>query len=272
MNFKIMRQHILFLFVAIMALGSLAKPPSVNAQRGGPPAQAPQSAREQAVIDPTGYWVSLITEDWRWRMLTAEKGSYPSIPLNEEGRRIADQWDPARDVAEGNACKAYGAANIMRLPTRLHVTWEDDNTLRIDTDAGMQTRLFHFDGSPPVEAEPTWQGHSDAQWEVAGGQNGIPRGGNLKVVTTGMRPGYLQRNGVPYSGDAVVTEYFHRADIPGGDTWLIVSTVVDDPQYLGSQPGGGLPGSDRVGPLIRSSNFKREPDGSKWNPTPCEVK
>ena len=241
----------------------------MHAQGGG---QAPQAAREQAVFDPTGYWVSLITEDWRWRMLTAEKGSYPSIPLNSEGRRVADQWDPARDAAEGNACKAYGAGNIMRMPTRLHVTWEDGNTLRIDTDAGIQTRLFHFDGSPPATAEPTWQGYSAAQWEVAGGQNGIPRGGNLKVVTTGMRAGYLQRNGVPYSADAVVTEYFHRAEIPGGDTWLIVSTLVDDPRYLGSQPGGGLPDSDRVGPLIRSSNFKREPDGSKWNPTPCEVK
>jgi hypothetical protein len=234
--------------------------------QGGGQAQAPQAAREQAAFDPTGYWVSVITEDWRWRMLTAENGSYPAIPLSAEGRRVADQWDPASDRAEGNACKAYGAGNIMRMPTRLHVTWEDDNTLRIDTDAGMQTRLFY------VDAEPTWQGYSVAQWEVAGGQNGILRGGNLKVSTSGMRAGYLQRNGVPYSEDAVVTEYFHRAEVPGGDTWLIVSSHVDDPRYLASQPGGGLPDSDRVGPLIRSSNFKREPDGSNWYPTPCEVK
>lgn len=271
MNYRIVRQHSLLLFVAAMAVWLFGSPTYMYAQRGGQ-AQAPQPAREQAAFDPTGYWVSLITEDWRWRMLTAEKGSYPAIPLNAEGRRVADQWDPASDAAEGNACKAYGAGNIMRMPTRLHVTWEDDDTLRIDTDAGMQTRLFHFDGSPPIDAERTWQGYSAAQWEVAGGQNGIPRGGNLKVVTTGMRAGYLQRNGVPYSEDAVVTEYFHRAEIPGGDTWLIVSTLVDDPRYLESQPGGGLPDSDRVGPLIRSSNFKREPDGSKWNPTPCEVK
>ena len=263
-----MWQYALSLFVAALLFGS---PAYVDAQRGGQ-AQPPRTAREQAVFDPTGYWVSVITEDWRWRMLTAEKGSYPAIPLNAEGRRVADQWDPARDRADGNACKAYGAGNIMRMPTRLHVTWEDENTLRIDTDAGMQTRRFHFRGSPPRGAERTWQGYSVAQWEAVGGRGGVPRGGNLKVTTTGMRAGYLQRNGVPYSEDAVVTEYFHRAQVPGGDTWLIVTTLVDDPRYLASQPGGGLPDSDQVGPLIRSSNFKREPDGAKWNPTPCEVK
>src|ERR687892_2669328 len=165
-----MRQHSLSLFVAALLLGS---PAYVYAQRGGQ-AQPPRTAKEQAVFDPTGYWVSVITEDWRWRMLTAEKGSYPSIPLNAEGRRVADQWDPARDGANGNACKAYGAGNIMRMPTRLHVTWENENTLRIDTDAGRQTRLFHFGGSPPRGAERTWQGYSVAQWEAVGGRNGVP--------------------------------------------------------------------------------------------------
>ncbi len=32
----------------------------------------------------------------------------------------------------------------MSVPGRLHITWQDANTLRIDTDAGRQTRLVRF--------------------------------------------------------------------------------------------------------------------------------
>ena len=174
------------LFVIIGAAVLLTSPARIDAQRGrgGPP----PAARSNPPIDLTGYWVSLVTEDWRWRMLTPPKGSYPSIPLNAEGKRIANSWDPAKDEAAGEQCKAYGAANIMRLPVRLHITWENDNTLRIDTDAGMQTRLFHFGPSEAPAGEPTWQGYSVAQWEIAGGRGDIPRGGDLKVATTRMRP------------------------------------------------------------------------------------
>ena len=57
---------------------------------------------------------------------------------------MADTWDPAKDEAAGEQCRAYGAANIMRVPGRLHITWQNDTTLRIDTDAGTQTRLIRF--------------------------------------------------------------------------------------------------------------------------------
>src|SRR5881397_2662407 len=124
-----MKRFITTAITVILLLPVLSNP---QRGRGGPP----QPARLAAPLDITGYWVSLIAEDWRWRMLTPPKGSYPSIPLNAEGKRIANQWDPARDEAEGNQCKAYGAAAIMLLPTRLHITWENDNTLRVDTDAG----------------------------------------------------------------------------------------------------------------------------------------
>jgi len=209
-------------------------------------------------------------------MLTPPKGSFPSVPLNAEGRRIANAWDPAKDEAEGNECKAYGAAAILRMPTRLHVTWEDDNTLHIDTDAGSQTRRFHF-GQPQPPAEASWQGYSVAAWEFAGpagdqygvGKNRTP-GGALKVVTSHMKPGYLQKNGVPYSGNAVVTEYFDVAKAPNGDTWLLVTTIVDDPTYLAVAPSGAY--GDQYGPFIRTTNFKHEPDGSKWNPTPCSAR
>jgi hypothetical protein len=227
--------------------------------RGG---QAP-TPKAAAPIDLTGYWVSIVTEDWRFRMVTPVKGDYSSIPLNPEGRRVADAWDPAKDEATGNQCKSYGAANVMRQPGRVHLTWEDDQTLRIETDAGTQTRLLHFGAARAPAGEPQWQGYSAAQWEMpgAGGRRAAAPtpGGSLKVVTTHMRPGYLQKNGVPYSGNASVTEYFHRTVESNGDSWMIVTTIVEDPQYL-------------TGPFLRSTHFKKEADASRWDPSPCEAR
>jgi hypothetical protein len=96
-------------------------------------------------------------------MITPPKGDYNSVPLNAEGRRVADTWDPAKDEAAGEQCRSYGAAGLMRVPGRLHVTWENDNSLRIDTEAGTQTRLFHFDRSQRPTGQPTWQGHAAAE-------------------------------------------------------------------------------------------------------------
>lgn len=233
----------------------------VSAQRGRGGQGAPAVAKASAPVDLTGYWVSLVTEDWRWRMVTPAKGDYPSIPLNPEGRRVADSWDPAKDEAEGGQCKSYGAGNITRQPGRLHITWEDDNTLRVDADAGTQTRLFHFGDFRPPAGAPTWQGNSAANWEFAGGGRGrgAQRGGDLRVVTTGMRPGYLQKNGVPYSGNAIISEYFHRADEENGYSLLIVTTTIIDPQYL-------------TGQFTRSTHFKKLPDATGWDPQPCTAR
>src|SRR5947199_5482533 len=131
------------------------------AQRG----QAPQPARAVAPIDLTGYWVSVVSEDWRHRMATSRKGDYESLPLNAEGRRIADMWDLAKDNAAGVQCKAFGIGGIMRQPGRLHITWQDDNTLKVDFDAGAQTRLLNFDKSKQPPSDKTWQGFSVAEWE-----------------------------------------------------------------------------------------------------------
>ena len=164
-----------------------------------------------APFDPTGYWVSIVSDEWRYRMLTPAKGNVDYVPVNQEGRRVAQEWDPAKDAAAGEACKAYGPVGIMRLPGRLHVTWQDVNTLKIEIDTGTQTRLLHFGESrPPAGEQPSLQGYSTAQWEMSGGRGapGQPRHGQLKVVTTNMRPGYLRKNGVPYSATAVLTEYF----------------------------------------------------------------
>ena len=215
------------------------------------------TAKAGVLIDLTGYWVSLVDADWRWRMMTPAKGDYASLPLNDEGRQIANNWDPAKDEREGNNCRAYGAGNIMRIPERLHIYWSNDNTLRMDTDAGMQTRLFHFDGPKWQGGVPQWQGDSVAAWEKIGSVGApVPgRGGALQVVTTHMRPGYLRKNGVPYSGNAILTEYYNRFD-RNGVAYLIVTSIVDDPKYLNLR-------------FNTSEEFKREPDASKWNPTPC---
>jgi hypothetical protein len=194
-------------------------------------------------------------------MITPPKGDYAGVPMTPDARRVADAWNPAADEAAGTQCKSYGAAAIMRVPTRVHITWQDDNTLRIDTDAGTQTRLFHFGAAVPKDAEASWQGYSAAQWEYAapaGGRGGA-RMGDLKVVTTNLKPGYLRKNGVPYSANAIVNEYYDVHAAPNGDTWLVVTTEVVDPQYLSS-------------PFITSTHFKKQADAAGWMPEPCSAR
>lgn len=230
----------------------------VDAQRGrGGGGGAPASARQAAPIDLTGYWVSVVTEDWKYRMVVPDKGVFDALPLNAQGRKIGESWDPARDEAAGEQCRAYGAAAIMRVPGRLNISWQADNTLKIDTDAGTQTRLFHF-GAAPAPGEPSWQGHSAAQWTISGGR-GAARSGSLKAVTTNLRPGYVRKNGAPYSEKTTVTEYWDVHTLPNGDQWLTVTTKVEDPVYFSR-------------PFITSSDFKKLPDAKGWNPTPCSVK
>jgi len=271
------------------------QPPAAPAAAPGgqtaPPAP-PRTPRTIAPIDLTGYWVALITEDWRWRMLTPPKGDYASVPINDEGRRVADSWNLAKDEGAGLACKPYGVGNIMRMPGRMHITWQDDTTLKLEFDAGTQTRLLNFANRAPAagaKVQKTWQGYSAADWEIAGqsvavdrngipvpppagrggrggggggggrGGNAPPRGGALHVVTTNFREGYLRKNGVPYSETATITEYFDKVGPePNGDVVLLVRTVVEDPKYL------------QV-PFITSTHFKLEKDGAKWNPSPCKI-
>src|SRR5262249_40757498 len=126
---------------AVIGALAVAASAAAEAQRGGQP---PATARAGAPIDLTGYWVSVVTEDWRYRMVTPKKGDFASVPLNAEGRKVVEAWDPAKDVASGGGCKAYGAAAVMRVPGRPHGPWQDDTTLKIENDAGQQTRLLHL--------------------------------------------------------------------------------------------------------------------------------
>ena len=230
--------------------------------QAAPAPQAPMTPKSGAPIDLTGYWVSIVTEDWRYRMVTPPKGDYASVPITPEAKKVADAWDPAKDEAAGEQCRSYGAPAIMRVPGRLHITWDDDNTLHMDTDAGKQTRLFHFDPKAAPAGAPQWQGFSAAKWDIPGaarGANAATRGGSLKVVTTHIRPGYLRKNGIPYSADATLTEYYSRTAEPNGDSWLIVTTIVEDPKYL-------------TQPFITSTHFRRQADGAGFNPLPCTSK
>jgi hypothetical protein len=250
----------------LLALGG-----AVHAQRGN--AQPPASARATAPIDLTGDWVSLVTQDWRWRMVTPPIGDYRGIPLTPDALKAAAAWDPARDEAAGEQCRSYGAPALMSVPGRVRISWQDADTLEVETDAGMQTRLLRF-RTEQAATRParSWQGDSAAEWQLARGNvplnlrpadrspgvqpPAIGSGGSLKVVTTNLRPGYLRKNGVPYSENAVLTEYWEVFKRESGEQWLTITTMIDDPRYLRQ-------------PRIVAIPFKKEPDGAKWDPTPC---
>ncbi len=236
---------------------------------GGPP----QSPKAGAPSDLTGYWVSVVVEDWRYRMLPPTKVKPPApgifgggigVPVNPQGLKMALAWDPDKDEAAGEQCKSYGAPNLMRVPGRLHITWQDDQTLKIETDAGTQTRLFRF--GPIQDGGGDWQGVSHADWESLEGLQvpglgrlsgiGSEKTGSLKVVTTKLKPGYLRKNGIPYSDKAVLTEYYDVVTEPDGATYLLITSTVEDPMYL-------------MAPYQTTTHFRKQSDGSGWSPSRC---
>jgi hypothetical protein len=255
--------------LGIVLFAWLVSAAEVHAQRGGgaaPVGPAPP-ARTVAPKDLTGTWVSVVAEHWHLRMLVPPKGEFAMLPINAEARKIAGAWDPAREPAGDAQCRGYGAAAIMRVPSRLDIRWVDENTLRMDIDSGTQTRLFHFGGDAAgANQAPSWQGHSVANWEGISaaelrarraGSGEDVRGG-LQVITTRMRSGYLRKNGVPYSESTRLEEHYDRFTEPNGDNWLVVDSIVTDPVYL-------------TGPYITSVAFKKIPDKQGWDPTPCRA-
>lgn len=249
----------LSLFLAAM----LATQTALFAQgrgRGGA-APPPATAKAAAPIDLTGYWVSVVTEDWRYRMVTPAHGDYQGVPMTPAARAIADAWDPAKEEVSGDLCKSYGAPALLRVPGRLHISWQDDQTLRLDSDAGKQTRMFHFgpstsSGQAKVPAGAhTIQGDSAAEWQ--GGGRGATDG-TLQVTTSNLKAGFLRKNGVPYSENASLTEFYELITQPNGTPLLVVTIVTTDPVYLRQ-------------PFVISSQFKKEPNEAKWNPTACSA-
>ncbi len=249
-------------FALVLSAAALVADHAAAQPARGAPQAPPSSPRAAAPIDLTGQWVAIVNEDWRWRMVTPPKGDYASVPLNDEGRRVADQWDPSQD----GACEAHGAAALLRMPTRLRIRWDGDARLILETDAGRQVRNLEL-GAQPAATAASLQGQSAAKWVtppraaggpgLAGAGGGATRsGGYLEVKTSNLTPGWLRRNGVPYSEDAVVTEYFARFAAPNGDEWLMVTTIVDDPRYLTQRH-------------IVSNHFRKEAEGGRWNPRAC---
>ncbi len=274
----------------LVITAALAAPMLFAASLG---AQAPPAAAQPAAaglaqrfapIDLTGNWVSIVTEDWAVRMIPPPKGDFESLPLTRAAQDAANQIDMTQVAAAGRACEAYGAPVIMREPGRVRISWQDATTLRIDTDAGQQTRLLHFQ-TPPAPGAPSLQGMSMAEWQYANGFDPIrtadaaragaagargggrgrgapanaPSGGRLKVVTNNLTAGFIRKNGVPYSATATVTEYFNLLTETSGTQWFVVTTVLHDPINLAVD-------------YITSSNFRKEPDGSKFKPQPCSLR
>lgn len=250
--------------IATLAFAALASSTRIAAQT---PRTAPTGKSSAPTeVDFTGNWVSIVNSDWRWRMVPPPKGDYASIPINAEGKRVADMWDPAKDEASGEQCRSYGAPAIMEVPGRLRISWQDDNTLKMEADAGQQVRLLHFGNWKAPAGLATRQGDSVAHWEFSGpnrspllGVGPAAKYGALEIVTTHLQAGYLRKNGVPYSANAEMTEYWNLNRQPDGTQWLVVTTTLHDPQYLQED-------------MITALHFRREPDGSKWDPQPCSAK
>jgi len=260
-GWMVMSVCVLAMTLAMPSGDAFAQNRNRGAGAAGAPGQPapPKSAREAAPFDLTGYWVSVITEDWLERMTMPPKNFIGSLPVNDAARKFAASFDLAADKAAGQECRPHGAAGNIRSPGRLHFTWVNDDTLRIDFSAGTQTRTIPFKPATP-STELSWQGQSSASWNealhlrqfAAPARTGRPA---LRVVTKQMKPGYLQRNGMPYSEQAVMTEFYDRFELDG-TPWIVVTTQIDDPQYLRE-------------PLIWSTQFRKESDGSKWRPTAC---
>jgi hypothetical protein len=202
-------------------------------------------------VDLTGYWVSLVTEDWVERM------SPDSPPSGVGGRGGRGGGVPAT----ADPCRAYGAGGSMRIPGRLYISWADDDTLQVDMDQGTQSRLFRFNAEPPATGASSLQGYSTARWLAGGGGGRGGRGGRgggappawgaLEVVTTQLSGGYLLTSKSNYVEGTVLTEIFAQHDDFGQEYLTVVASLDGGP--------------------TTSSTFRKEPNGDNFSPTGCTI-
>ncbi len=248
-----------FLSASLLTTSIVAQPP------GGGQNLADLSPREGTpgnLQNIEGQWVSIVNEDWLWRMRVPEKGDFTSIPYNARAREVGEAWDESM----ANSCLRYGAAGIMRQPMRIRTEWDSDSVLTLETDYGQQTRRFIFNEAPPANTARSLQGYSQASWEYdvapignfgGFGVEGQNRDyGSLKVETSHLTAAWLRANGAPVSENATVTEYFTMFQDPTGIDWLVATVVVHDPTYLNQD-------------FITSSHFRRENSPGGWDPRPC---
>ena len=180
----------------------------------------------QAQIDLTGFWASQMHEDRPHRVPGAELGDYTGLPINDAARQKASSWDasvlslPER-MAQPHAPQYFmrGPGPDMRVQQRVDPITGELVAYTIEGVFGRNDRIIWMDGRPHPSpySEHLWDGFSTGR--IVGNQ--------LIVTTTHMKYGVLQRNGVPSSPKATMTEIFTRH----GDM-LTMMSIVDDPAYL----------------------------------------
>ncbi len=206
-----------------------------------------------AQIDLAGEWAARSGhEDQPHRVVGPELGDYTGLPLNDAGRLKARTWDASILSARERQAQPHPATYSMRGPGpnfRMNKV-VDPRTFALIAYTitglfGSADRTIWLDGRPhPSDiAEHTWDGFSTGTWE----------GNALKVYTTHLKAGTIQRNGSPTSPYATMTEYFFRH----GDQ-LALATIIDDPIYLEE-------------PFVRTSNFVWAPTQTQSRPAPFEI-
>ena len=190
--------------------------------------------------DISGNWTALYHEDQPHRIPGPELGDYTGIPLNDAGRLKADSWDASILTLREHQAKPHPSTYSLRGPANIRITRVLDPVTQevigyeLFGTFGQATRSIWLDGRPPPpeHAAHTWAGFSTGRWD----------GNSLDVVTSHLKSGWLQRNGVAHSDEATMTERFIRHG-----NHLTVVTIVDDPIYLEE-------------PLIRTTNWVLNPD------------
>lgn len=197
------------------------------------------AAQTRVGFNMTGMWTAMYHEDELERTDPGSPaGDYLGMPINDEARLRADTWDADLVSVLEHQCIPHSAIYAMRAPSNLKISTIDDpasgQIVAFIVD-GTYTgpRTIWMDGRPhPSEfAAHTWSGFSTGAWE----------GDTLRVETTHLKAGYLRRNGVMFSDQAVLTEFFDLHD-----KYLTLTSIVEDPVYL-------------TEPLVRSESWV-------WNP------
>ena len=201
-----------------------------------------------AQINLAGQWNGFYHEDQPDRLPGPELGDYGGLPLNDADRKRAQAWSASILSLPLYQCRVHPVDYASSF-AQIRV-WEDVDpktqeliAIHVQHFAWNTVRTIWMDGRPhpPEYAQHTAMGFSTGEWV----------GQTLKVHTTHLKEGWLRRNGVARSWNAVVTEHFTRH----GDilTW---SVYVDDPAYLEE-------------PFFRNRDYVYDPT-LRMGPYPCE--
>ena len=245
----------------VVAAGQPAAQPGGFGRGGGGPAASP---REAAPVDLAGTWVSLVTEDWIERMSPDSPGSGTGGGFGGGGGGGRGGGGP-EPAASQDPCAAYGAGGIMRVPGRVRISWQDDDTLLMELDAGSQRRVIDFAADAPASAGLSLQGRSTAEWQGSGGRGRGGRGGrgggapnqwgSLKIVTTNLAAGYLLTSRSWYGDGATLTELIRYHDDFGQEYFTVTALVEQNGQTVSRT----------------SSTFRKEPNDSDFDAGGCEI-